>query len=332
MQRVSVTLCLIAGICLVRSASSASNNHRVQLTPHFMEGVTLGYRIETNTDADEHTTTPVVDSQSGAKFKQTTRFMIRLDVLGVQSASSSDKAGSTVRMRATFEKSHADSTTDAATPAQASLDQDIDQLEGHSFEFTLGSEARPDDVEGLDQLTTDQAAVQAALAWIPVLANAGSLPSGGIEIGQKWTNERPVSGFPLSGMVWRSESNYLRDESCGGALPADGAQTESKVRENCAVILTRFEMSRHGSEHSDATPDDYRQNGLRTSGRWTVSGESLNSISLSDGFLVSSTQTATQDMDYEIVSGVSGSRIHQVGQTKTQTEINLVREPAGRPH
>lgn len=231
-------------------------------------------------------------------------------------------------MRATFEKSHADSTTDAAAPAQTLLDQDIDNLENHSFEFTLGSDAKPEDVKGLEQLTTSQAATQAALAWIPVLANAGNLPSAGIEIAQKWSSERQVSGFPLNGMVWRSESSYLRDEPCGRPTGAEGGQAAGKAQESCAVILTRFEMSRRGSEHSDATPDDYRQNGLRTSGKWTVSGESLNSVSLADGFLVSSTQTAMQDMDYEIVSATSGSQIHQVGHTKTQTEINLVREPA----
>ncbi len=106
--------------------------------------------------------------------------------------------------------------------------------------------------------------------------------------------------------------------------PGPSAQSQ----ESCAVILTHFEISRRGSEHSDATPDEYRHNGLRTSGKWTGSGQSLNSVSLVSGFLVSSSQTATQDMDYEIASAASGSAIHQVGRTTTQTEISLIVAPA----
>ena len=76
--------------------------------------------------------------------------------------------------------------------------------------------------------------------------------------------------------------------------------------DTCAVILTHYEITRRGSARSDATPDDYRRNGLRTSGSWTGSGESLDSISLSAGLLVNSTQTGTQEMAYDIVSSACG--------------------------
>jgi hypothetical protein len=92
----------------------------------------------------------------------------------------------------------------------------------------------------------------------------------------------------------------------------------------CAVILTRFEILRRGSTHSDATPDEYRRNGLRTSGTWTGSGESLDSISLANGLLVSSTQSSTQIMDYVVTSAGAGTSIHHSGKVQTQSEITLV--------
>jgi len=313
------------------SAPSAdSKAGHIQLSPHFVEGATLRYRIEANTSSDQHTATPIVDSQSGSKFQQMTIFLVRLDVLGVRPAVAPQDSAREIRFRATFEKSRSNSSTDASLPPQNSLDEGIDSLEGHSFEFTLGPAAEPSSVTGLDQLTQNRAAAEAALEWIPVLANAGNLPTDGVLVGQKWSSEHPVSGLPLAGVIWRSESTYLRDEPCPGTTVASNS-APPHTQELCAVIITHFDMSRRGSQHADATPDDYRRNGLRTSGKWNAIGESLNSVSLSDGFLVASTQTAAQDMDYEILSASSGSRIRQVGHTNTRTEINLVRDATISP-
>ena len=56
----------------------------------------------------------------------------------------------------------------------------------------------------------------------------------------------------------------------------------------------------------------------------TGSGESLDSISLATGLLISSTQTSTQNMDYRVTSASTGSSVHHVGKSQTQTEITLV--------
>jgi hypothetical protein len=88
--------------------------------------------------------------------------------------------------------------------------------------------------------------------------------------------------------------------------------------------LTHFEILRHGSSQPEDTPEEYRRNGLRTSGTWTGAGESLDSVSLASGLLESSTQTSRQDIDYEITSATTGSRIHHVGQVQSQSEITLV--------
>ena len=96
--------------------------------------------------------------------------------------------------------------------------------------------------------------------------------------------------------------------------------------ESCAVILTSFKILRHGSPRSDATPPDYARNGLRTSGTWQDSGENLDWISLATGLIVRSTQSSTQDVDYEITSVSSGSSIHQISHTSTQSEIRSARD------
>jgi hypothetical protein len=172
------------------------------------------------------------------------------------------------------------------------------------------------------------------------LSVGARFPREGIAIGQKWSAEKPLVGLPLADLTWRTESTYLRNEPCGpshaadedksateSAVPAGSAPTPSPpsvMNDMCAVVLTRFEISRRGSAHSDATPDDYRHNGLRTSGTWTGSGESLESISLSSGLLVSSTQTGTQDMDYKITSTTTDSQIHHTGHVENQSHINLL--------
>ncbi len=148
-------------------------------------------------------------------------------------------------------------------------------------------------------------------------------------MGQKWTSERPIPGAVLSSLISRAESSYLRDEPCGSSfksrLPGVNRPAPS---DNCAVILTQFEILRGGSTKSDATPEDYRRNGLRTSGTWTGSGESLDSISLATGLLVSSTRTSTQNMDYQITSASTGSSIHHVGKVQSQSEITLAARSA----
>jgi hypothetical protein len=333
----AVRLLSVLGFVLLSAAFARTADRRVQLAPHFAPGITLRYHIETRTTSNEHTISPVESNEGGGPFKQTTSFVVRLDVLAL--LQTTQTAANFVRFRATFEKSHADSAAGASTPPGGSFDDSIDQLEGRSFEFTIGPDGQVASVKGLEEITTNREAAERAISWITVLSSAGSVPREGVEIGQKWKSDKTLTGLPLSDIIWRTESGYVRDEPCAapsGVNDPNNPGPPAQSQEKCAVILTRFEISRRGSEHSDATPDDYRRNGLRTSGKWTGSGQSLNLVSLVSGFLVSSSQTATQDMDYEIVSAASGSAIHQVGRTTTQTEISLVVAPAapesGRPN
>jgi len=108
------------------------------------------------------------------------------------------------------------------------------------------------------------------------------------------------------------------------------AAPPSAATEMCAVILTRSEILRHGGRN-DSTPEDYRRNGLRTSGSWTGTGESLDSISLSTGLAVRSTQTSSQEMDYEVVSAASGSRMTYKGHVHSEAEVTLLPPSLAQP-
>jgi hypothetical protein len=314
---------LAAGLPVIALALASAASQKLHVTPKFLPGATLYYQIESRTTTTGKTTTPITNPEGGSQASQAIDLLVRIDVLGAPPAPTA--APGSVRLRATYEKSRAQSESDAFDPKGSSLEDQYHHIQGLSIEFTIEPGGQLAGFKGLDQLFPDPSAAAPAISWLDGLSSGSGFPKSGISISQKWRGERPVLGTPLSGLAWLTESTYLRDEPCdsrgSGARAGTGA-------DSCAVILTRFEISRHGSPHSDATPPDYRQNGLRTSGSWTGSGESLDSISLADGLLVSSTQTSTQEMDYQIVSASTGSSIHHTGRVQSQSIVTLVPPPA----
>jgi hypothetical protein len=312
---------------------AAAASQRVRLIPKFTTGESLRYQVETRTKTSGNTTTPIANPGGATEQSQSISLLVRLDVLRADPAGKNGAAGA-VRLRATYEKSHAQSQADAYDPATASPDDPYNRIEGHSIEFTIQPAGGIADIKGLDDVFPNRSETDPILSWAKGFSSGAGTPGKGIVIGQKWTSERPLTGMPLSGLIWRSDSTYLRNEPCHPS-GANAAATKSVAPksdndvESCAVILTRFQILRRGSPRSDATPPDYVRSGLRTSGKWEASGESLDSISLVTGLLVRSTQTSTQDGDYEITSAATGSAIHQVTHSTTQSEIKLI--PASQP-
>jgi hypothetical protein len=233
-----------------------------------------------------------------------------------------------IRFRATFEKSSATSESDALDPSVPSLASRYARIEGHSLEFMLAPDGQVAGVKGLKEIFPESSAAQPIISWLSAWSPDAGIPSNGVRMGEKWKSEHALQGQPLSDLIWRTESTYLRDEPCDSAAARSARPTRGATNASgCAVILTHFEISRQGSARSDATPEDYRRNGLRTSGTWLGSGEALESVSLATGLLVSSTQTSKQDADYEIMSVATGSRIHEQGHVQSQSEITLVTPP-----
>jgi hypothetical protein len=317
--RVALCICLP----LIALTFATASEKRIRITPMFSAGQTLRYSVESRTTSTGKTTTPIVNPEGGSQSTQLIHLIVRLDVLAVQPATPASPGS--FHLRATYEKSSAESETDAYDPAAPSLADQYARIEGRSIEFTIDPAGKLSGIKGLEDIFPDRSTAPPVLSWIDALFSGGGFPSNGVTIGQKWKTDRPVTGAPLRDLTSTAESTYLRDEPCNSSGRAAASANETTPNPGaCAMILTRFEISRRSSLHSDATPEDYIRNGLRTSGTWTGSGESLDSISLSSSLLVSSTQTSKQNMDYQITSATTGSSIHRVAQVQSQSEITLL--------
>ena len=348
-QAVAYCLAMLAASALLLPLLGAASQ-RIHLTPSFTMGESFRYHIESQTLTTGTTTTPIANPEAAKQLKQVADLEVRLDVVGVQPAANGTTGAA--RLRATYEKATAATQTDAYDPAAAALDAQYKNLQGRSVEFTIEADGKISHITGLDEAVSNPSTAAAMRDWITGFSPSANLPPEGIAIGQKWSAERPLENTPLGNLLWRTSSSYLRDEAC--ELPGQSRSAAQNPDEAtagtstgtptapvkhaaassgplCGVILTSFDILRRGSENADATPEDYRHNGLRTSGTWTGKGERLDTISLQTGMLLRSTQTSTQKMDFEIVSAISGSKIHYAGQVETQSEITLVPDAAGAP-
>jgi hypothetical protein len=306
----------------------APAKERIHFVPKFVAGESLRYRIAHRSVTNAKTTTPIANPEGETSVSESIGLLVRLDVLDPPKGAA--KPGD-VRFRATYEQSQADSQTDAFNPSAPSLKDRYARLQGNSIEFTIEPSGELVNLSGLDDIFPNRSETDPILSWVRSISGGSRLPSEGILIGQKWSNERPLTGAPLTGFIWRMESTYLRDDPCRGGATIGDTPASPAGSDTCAVILTHFEILHHGSSQAESTPEEFRRNGLRTAGTWTGSGESLDSISLASGLLESSTQTSTQDTDYEISSATRGSKIHYVGKIQSQSEITFVSSAGPQP-
>ena len=143
-------------------------------------------------------------------------------------------------------------------------------------------------------------------AWVGQLAAGAGAPRDGIVVGQTWSSEQPVPASPSAGLIWRSHSEYARNEPC---KPLTGVAAAWTASETCAVSAdeARLGVALRGPEH-DATPEVYKKQNLRTSGTWTGTGSSLSSISLRTGRV--SERDAILHGTYGLHGEVGGWRTH----------------------
>jgi hypothetical protein len=312
---------VVACLALLALSLRATPSNRVHLFPKFTPGQTLRYEIETRTAANSKMETPIENPEAASKSRETVSLILRLDILNPLPGNN-DPPGS-VRIRATYEKSSATFESDAYDPGGSNIPDQYKNLEGRSLEYTIEPDGQLVHLAGLDDLLANRSVAENIHSWMNGLSSSARVPKEGIEVGQKWSSERPIEGVALGGLIWRNQSTYLRDEPCnstdGPPKTAAIARPES-ASASCAVIVTQFKINRNG----DTTPDDYARQALDTSGTWTGSGGSLETISLSSGILIRSTQTAAQNMDVQIISTRSGSKMHYAGHVESQSEISLL--------
>jgi len=334
-----VLTALIAIFCTAAAfgyKAAANDRDRVRLSPHFAVGQVLDYQIEMRNVTKGKTTGVVNDPEAASQLSQSTSLVVRLEVLNMESAPGNDAPK--VRIRATCRHASVTNESDAYDEQAEAMAEQYRKLEGHSLEFGLDPEGHVSQVTGLEGVIQDPATLASVRGWLGNISAGARFPKKGIVIGEKWHSEEPVPGAPLRDTVWRADSSYLRNESCrnaGGGNPADeksapprnDATSEPDDQDSCAVILTQFQILQ-ANPHGDPTPADYLHNGLRTSGVWTGTGESMNFVSLQTGLLVSATQSVDQDLNFTISSAsATSSKLNYTGNVKSQSHITLLQPP-----
>lgn len=330
----------------------------VDLRPKLVPGEVLVYQIQLQTITDTKPTGAISDPQGPSRLAVTWDATVKLEVLGElaqtpvappppapkpatgksdggqaarssspvaapQAAPQSAPLSAPLRIRTTYEHSAASVKSDSPDPQSDEIEARYAQLDGRAIEFTVGTDGHVSEVHGLDNVFEKDQVRQAAEQWMLQVSSPAMAP-GGVAIGQSWNSAQPAVSMPLAEMVWRSNSTYLRNESC---RPTDTGAAASK--ESCAVILTRQAVLPRKQLH-DPTPDDYRRNGLHTAGTWTGSGERLSYVSLETHVAVSVTQDSSQKIDFT-VTNAEGASIRYAGNIETHSRVELLPQEGDGP-
>lgn len=309
-----------------RDKGPASSN-RVDLQTRLVPGEVLRYQVQLQTITDTKRTGAVSDPEGPSRLAVTWDATIKLEVLDAAFTPGAENNPLTgpLRVRTTYEHSAASVNGDSPDPDSERIQQSYSRLEGQVLEFAVAPNGHVSDVHGLEGIIDDDKVRQAAEQWIaqvsaPLMANQG------VAVGQTWNSAQPADSMPIAGMTWHSNSTYLRNESCeptesNGAVPS---------ADMCAVILTRQSVL-PGKKRRDPTPDDYRRNGLKTSGQWSGSGESLSYISLRSHLAVSVTQDSSQRIDFTVTNS-SGRSIRYAGTIETHSRVKLLQSQLSELH
>ena len=334
-----------------QSGPKQSAAPHVDLRPKLVPGEVLVYQIQLQTITDTKPTGAISDPEGPSRLAVTWDATVKLEVLGelaqtpaappapkpatgkvdgVQAARPPGRPpaplavplAAPLRIRTTYEHSAASVKSDSPDPQSDEIEERYAQLDGRAIEFTIGTDGHVSEVHGLDNVFENDQVRQAAEQWM-LQVSSPAMDPGGVAIGQSWNSAQPAVSMPLAEMVWRSNSTYLRNESC---RPAD---TSAAAKESCAVILTRQSVLPRKQVH-DPTPDDYRRNGLHTAGTWTGSGESLSYVSLETHVAVSVTQDSSQQIDFT-VTNAEGASIRYAGNIDTHSRVELLPPEGGGP-
>jgi hypothetical protein len=292
------------------------------LTPKFVSGQVTRYQLEITTTTESHHGGAIRDPQGPGKLTITWNAISRLEVLSAGKDAKGKPDGS-VRLRSTYEKSSATAESGTYDPEADTIETQYRELEGKSFEFTLDAAGQVTDIKGIEGLEAggDPSGADALRAWLGQLSSASGGPHGGIVVGQTWSADQPVESAPLANLVWHTHSTYIRNEPCQMAKNAGAANPVAG--ETCAVILAKLELSGSRPGH-DATPESYRKRGLRTTGTWSGTGDSLTYVSLATGRLVSVTQTSNEQMDFTVTTTAGENRTVYQGAVQSHSQLALL--------
>lgn len=333
------------------SAARALNGGapRVSLSPRYAPGQVFRYAMEFETDTDTTQSGFAADPQGPSSLAITWDATIRIEVLppagaapaataGAKSAAASAGKSLTasalpaggLRLRTTYEKSTASVRADTFDPTAEVTQEQYKKLEGKVVEFTLDAAGNVKSVSGLEGIVEGAKATEAARDWINHLDASSGAPPGGVTIGETWTSDQPAASLPIADLVWRTDSQYMRNEPCrppNPDLPASSFSADPEAfpaaGDTCAVILTNLSLIRSGSSRNE-TPEEYRKNGVQSKGKWSGSGQSLIYVSLRTGAVVSVSQSGSEDMDVTLSSNHNNTSMHYAGTIQSRSQVELI--------
>jgi hypothetical protein len=280
----------------------------------------MRYQIQVESTSDTTRSGAVQDPQGPSHLIVTWDATVRMEVLSGNTAVSPTTPAGSIRLRTTYEKSLAVVKSDTPDPQAEDIEQQYDKLQGQSIEFTVLPGGAVSEVSGLGDILTDDKARSAAEQWIKQVSSGAGTPAQGIVPGQMWSSDEPAESLPLAGMFWHSNSTYLQNEPCRAVDPAKASAAQEP--ETCAVILTRLSLVTP-RKLRDPSPAAYLKDGVHTSGQWTTSGESMNYISLRNGWVVSVAQNGSEQMDVTFTNA-SGTVVQYKGTVGTHSTVTLL--------
>jgi hypothetical protein len=295
---------------------------RVSLAARFIPGETFRYELEFESETETSRSGLVSDPQGPSSLMVDWNATVRVEVLP-----SDAHAPGGVHLRTTYEKSSASVRSDAFDPSAAATREQYQALQGKMVEFDLDADGKVQSLSGLEGISDEEKASQSAREWVAQLSAAAGAPTKGVTVGENWSSEEAADFLPFSGLVWRTDSQYLRNEPChppnSDLSSASGAvSANSGSAEMCAVILANLSLVRPKSLR-DPTPPELRKNGMQTNGVCTGSAQSLTYVSLTSGVVVSVTQTGSEQMDWTLTTS-HGASMRYAGTVSTRLQVSQV--------
>jgi hypothetical protein len=307
-----------------REQKGGAASPRVSLTPRFVPGETFRYEMEFETTTETSRSGLAADPQGPSSLVVDWDATVRMEVLPTDASTPGG-----IRLRTTYEKSAASVRSDTFDPAADQTIEQYHKLEGKVVEFTLDAGGKVKYVAGVEGIADSEKASQSAREWIAQLSASVGAPPGGVSVGQTWSSEQPADSLPIAGLVWHTDSEYLRNESCHPPNPdvpatpgASDSAANSQPAADCAVILANLNLVRSKSTR-DPTPPDFRKNGVTSAGKWNGSAQSLLYVSLATGMVVSVTQSGTEQMDVTLTSNRNTS-MRYAGTISSRSQVALV--------
>ena len=320
-------VCLLALLGMLLAGSGAAAEKKkggVVLAPRLAKGQVLRYQLAFHSTSKSRTESVIVDPEPAANAELSLGIGLRVDVLDVQPSAGGSNARPVVRLRVTYERVAVTRGTEDAAGSPGSEKnggRGAAALEGKAFECVL-------DGSGAADCSGDEKAAPGAAkelhGWVAQVFGGRGIPQKGIAPGERWGDEQEVGGaIPLSGLRWVRQYTYVGNEPCQLAAGAAGKGIAA-AGETCAVIRARSLLIRKGGG-KDATPEAFREKGLRTAGTARGANESLTRISLASGLVVSASESGWQASDVTVSTADGGRKIHTTTELKTDSELTLVR-------